>query len=76
MPAAVCLVAATVVWQHRGVSGSSSAAGAALPPRAVTVATKTMATIAMAGAQTTINNQLKVAASLATEMATRTTIKM
>jgi hypothetical protein len=52
---------------HRGVSGSSRAAGAVLPPRAATVATKTLATTAMGGALPTINNQLKAAAAMATE---------
>jgi hypothetical protein len=60
---------------HRVVSGSSRAAGAALPLCAAMVATKTPATIAMAGALPTINNQLKVAVAMATEMVTSTTIE-
>ncbi len=43
---------------------------AVLPPGATAVATKTPAATAMAGAQTTINNQLKAATATATEMAT------
>jgi hypothetical protein len=43
-----------------------------LPPRAAAVATKSPAVIAMAGAQTTINNQLKLAAAMATETMTMT----
>jgi hypothetical protein len=43
-----------------------------LPPRATAVATKTPAAIVMAGAQTTINNQLKLAAAMATETAMMT----
>ncbi len=41
--------------------------GAALPPCAATVATKTPAATAMAGALPTINNQLRVAAAMAME---------
>ncbi len=40
-----------------------------LPPRSATVATKTPAATAMAGAQTTINNQLKAATATATATA-------
>ncbi len=69
------MAAAAEVWRHRSVSGGSKAAGAALPPRAVTVATKTPAATAMAGALPTINNQLKAAAAIAMEMATKTTKK-
>jgi hypothetical protein len=43
--------------------------------RATTVATNTPAATAMAGVQTTINNQLKAAAAMAMETATMTTIK-
>jgi hypothetical protein len=39
------------------------------------VGTKTPAGTAMAGAQTTINNQLKVAAAMAIETATRMIVK-
>ncbi len=46
---------------HRGGSGGSRAAVAALPPRAATVATKTPAVTGMAGVLPTINNQLKAA---------------
>jgi hypothetical protein len=64
--------AAAAVWRHHGVS---SVAGAALPPRATAVAMKTPVATAMAGAQTTINNQLKAAAATAmdTGMITPTT---
>jgi hypothetical protein len=51
-------------------------AGAALPPRAATVATKTPAATAMAGALPTINNQLKAAAAMVMETTTTTTDKM
>ncbi len=60
---------------HRGVSGGSRAAGAAPPPRAATVATKTPAATVMAGALPTINNQLKAAVAMATETVTSTTIE-
>ncbi len=43
---------------------------AVLPPGAAAVAMKTPAATAMAGAQTTINNQLKAATSTVTETAT------
>ncbi len=78
-------------WQHTGggwlggcggslaalqrQSGSSRAAGAALPPRAATVRSKTPAATAMAGALPTINNQLKAAAAMAMETTTTTTNK-
>ena len=67
--------------QHAGGGkqrvGSTTAAGmaaaavitAVLPPLAATVAMKTPAAKAMAGAQTTINNQLKAAKSMAMERA-------
>ena len=56
----------------------TSAATAVLPPRAATVAMKTLAATMMAGSQTTINNQLKSAMATATEtkMMTATTMKM
>ncbi len=60
---------------HRGISGGSRAAGAALPPCTATVATKTPAATAMAGALPTINNQLKAAAAIATETVTSRTIE-
>jgi hypothetical protein len=69
------LAAAAEVWQHHSISGGSRAAGAALPPRAATVATKTPAATAMAGALPTINNQLKAAAAMAMEMTTTMTNK-
>jgi hypothetical protein len=69
------LATAATVWRHCGVSGGSRAAGAALPPHAAMVGTKTTAATAMAGAQTTIINQLKAAVAMATETATMTTIK-
>ncbi len=75
-PMAAGLEAAVVVWRHRGVSGSSRAPGAVLPPQATTVAMKTPAATVMVRAQTTINNQLKAVAATAAAMATRMTIKM
>jgi hypothetical protein len=45
----------------------AAAATAVLPPRAAAMATKKPMATAMAGAQTTINNQLKAAAAMATE---------
>jgi hypothetical protein len=69
------LAAAAEVWRHCSVSGGSRAAGAALPPRAATVAMKTPAATAMAGALSTINNQLNAAAAMAMEMTTTTTNK-
>ena len=61
-------VAAAQIWR-------TSAATAVLPTCAAAVAIKTPATTAMAGAQTTINNQLKAATATATEttMMTATT---
>jgi hypothetical protein len=63
------------VWRHCSVSGGSRSAGAALPPRTTTVAMKTPAATAMAGALPTINNQLKAAAAMAMETTTTTTHK-
>ncbi len=70
------LAAAAEVWRHCSVSGSSRAVGAALPPRAATVAMKTPAATAIVGALPTINNQLKAAAAMAMETMTTTTNKM
>jgi hypothetical protein len=64
------LAAAAEVWRHHSVSGSSRAAGAVLPPRAATVATKSPAATAMAGALPTIKNQLNEAAAMAMETTT------
>jgi hypothetical protein len=72
-PAAASLAAAAEVWWRCSVSGGSREAGAALPPHAATVATKTPAATAMAGALPTINNQLKAAAAMAMEMMTTMT---
>jgi hypothetical protein len=69
MLATAGLATAVAAWRHCGVS---SLAGAALPPRTALVATKTPAVTAMAGVQTTINNQLNDLASTATT----TTIEM
>ncbi len=74
MVMAAGLVAAAAVWRHCGISGSSRAAEAALPPHAAVV-TETSAATAMAGTQTTINNPLKAAEATAMETATTTTIK-
>jgi hypothetical protein len=63
------------VWRHCSVSGGSRSAGATLPLRAATVATKTPAATAMAGALPTINNQLKAAAAIAMETMTTTVHK-
>jgi hypothetical protein len=68
-------VAAAEVWQRCSVSGGSRAAGAALLLRATTLATKTPAATAMAGALPTINNQLKVAVAMAMETTTTMTNK-
>jgi hypothetical protein len=76
MTAAAGLTAAAEVWRHHSVSGGSRVAGAALPPHAATVATKTPAATAMAGALPTINNQLKAAAAMAMETMTTMTHKM
>jgi hypothetical protein len=46
---------------------AAAAATAMLTPRTAAVATKTPAATAMAGAHTTINNQLREAAAMATE---------
>jgi hypothetical protein len=62
--------------RHRSISGGSRAAGAALPPRAATVVTKTPAGTAMVGARPTINNQLNAAAAMAMEKTTTMTNKM
>jgi hypothetical protein len=70
------LAAAVEVWRHRSISGGSRVAGAALPPCAAMVATKTPAATAMAGALPTINNQLKAAAAMAMETTTTRTHKM
>jgi hypothetical protein len=51
---------------------AAAAATAALRPRTAAVETKTPAVTAMAGKQTTINNQLKEAAATAIETATMT----
>jgi hypothetical protein len=51
---------------------SAAAAADKLPLRAAVVATKIPAGIAMLGAQTTINNQLKLVAAMATETVTMT----
>jgi hypothetical protein len=52
-----------------------AAAAAVLPPGAAGVAMKTPAVTAMAGAQTTINNQLNASTATATEMATTMTME-
>jgi hypothetical protein len=75
MPAVAGLAAAAEVWQHRSISGSSRAMGAALPPRAAMVAMKTPVATTMAGALTTINNQLKAAVAMAMETTTTRTNK-
>ncbi len=51
-----------------------AAAAAVLPPRAAAVAMKTPAVTAMAGEQTTINNQLNASTATATETATTMTM--
>ncbi len=71
------LPAAAVRWQRGSGDdvgqyvGSATALGMAaaavvLPPRAAAVAMKTPAVTAMAGAQTTINNQLNASTATAT----------
>ena len=50
----------------------AAAATNVLPLHATAVAMKTRAVTAMAGAQTTINNQLKAVTAIATETATMT----
>ncbi len=69
------MAAAAEVWRHHSISGGSRAVGAALPPRAATVAMKTPVATAMAGALPTINNQLKAAAAVAMETTTTMTHK-
>jgi hypothetical protein len=54
-------------WRQLGGSGGR-------PPRAAAVGMKTPAATAMVGAQITINNLLKAAAAMATEMVTMTAI--
>jgi hypothetical protein len=54
----------------------ATATAAVLPPRAATVVTKTPAVTAKAGAQTKINNELKVVAATATITATMTAMTM
>jgi hypothetical protein len=73
--AAASLAAATAVWWHCGISGDSRAVGAVLPLHTYTVAMKPLVATAMAGAQTTINNQLKAAAATAMEMGATMTTK-
>ena len=55
---------------------AAAAATAMLPPRAAEVATKTPVATAMAGEQTTINNQPKAVASMATDTETMTATTM
>ena len=57
---------------------AAAVATTVLPSRAAVVAMKTLTATAMAGAQTTINNQLKAAMAMATEtvMMTATTMMM
>ncbi len=74
-PAAASLAAAAEVWRRCSVSSGSRAGGAALPPHAATVATKTPAATVMAGSLPTINNQLKAAAAMAMETMTAMTHK-
>jgi hypothetical protein len=69
------LAAVAEVWPQCSISTGSRGVGAALPPRAATVATKTPVATAMAGALPTMNNQLKAAAAMAMEMTTTTTNK-
>jgi hypothetical protein len=73
--AAAGLAAAVEVWRHHSIINGSRAARAALLPHAATVATKTPAATAMAGALPTINNQLKAAAAMAMETTTTMTNK-
>jgi hypothetical protein len=47
-----------------------------MPPRAATVAMKTLVATAIAGAQTAINNKLKAAEATATKMVMGTSIKI
>jgi hypothetical protein len=55
---------------------TAAAATAVLPPGTAVVAMKTPAVTVMAGAQTTINNQLKAATETVTETATMTATTM
>jgi hypothetical protein len=55
---------------------AAAAATAVLQPRAATVETKTTVGTAMAGKQTTLNNQLKAVAATATETMTMTATTM
>jgi hypothetical protein len=55
---------------------AAASATAVLQPRAAAVVTKTPAGTAMAGKQTTINNQLNAAAATATETARMTATTM
>ncbi len=69
------VAAATAPWQRGGGGhGRGSHLTAVLPPRAAAVAKKTPVATAMAGSQTTINNQLKAVAAMAMETATMTHI--
>ncbi len=70
--------AAAVRWQRQLGGGGSNAAAAAtataaaLLPHTAAVTTKTPAATAKAGTQTKINNELKVAAAMATIIETMT----
>jgi hypothetical protein len=55
---------------------AAAAAAAMLPPHAAAVAKKTPVVTALAGEQTTINNQLQAVALTATEMGTMTEMTM
>ena len=55
---------------------TAAATTAVLPLRTATVAMKTPAATAMAGAQTTVNNQLKAATPMGTKMVTMTAMTM
>ncbi len=55
---------------------AAAATTSVLPPRAATVAMKTPAVTAMAGAQTTINNEQKSVTATATKTATMTETTM
>jgi hypothetical protein len=72
-PVAAGLAAAAEVWRHRSISSDSRVTRTALLPHAATVAMKTPAATALAGALPTINNQLNAAAAMAMET-TATTI--
>jgi hypothetical protein len=54
----------------------AAAATAVLPPRATAVEIKTPVATAMVGAQTTINNQLKLVTAMETAKTTATTMRM